>query len=589
MSKLQAYTGDNPFIFVSYKHEEFKLIAPLLAEMQKKYNVWWDAELKYGVEYDDQIAKKIKACTVFVYAVTEKSLDSPYCQIEVHSARDRYFEVQSGKAHKPFSFINVLMKDNMVFPDWFSLYKIYQMVPYYNFGSPDEAVSEMARKTELFNLCKKEEQSVADSTAPITDSVESETMPQPDFPREQDLQVICRLTSPDTCEVIGLKNGNCSGVLEIPEKIGDKTVTSIHFDNNTDFGGLEELIVPDSLEYAEGLPSRKHDFCAIKYSEYENGFYIGSRRNPYMIFMEAADDGEGVTIHPSAKIIYDFSMSDCSFSSITIPPSVKRIGWRAFPDSLRNVFISDLNKWCQVVVERSGIQNGVFPDNKKENCIYLNGMLLEDLVIPDTVDVIKDYVFAGCSSIKTVRIPSSVEIIERGAFENCNGLEEVSIARSYRSLIIGNYAFSSCHNLARFLIATESPEDGGISGQEVYRKKGSVPGRGISEHQSIFDKFIDTIWLESGTPSHETIFSESAFSGCSSLEDMYLNTIITRIEKNALAFCRDLIIYFAGTKSQWKQIPKRKGWDYCCYNIPIFCRDGNITSRGPLYFLFPRM
>ena len=97
---------------------------------------------------------------------------------------------------------------------------------------------------------------------------------------------------------------------------------------------------------------------------------------------------------------------DCaSLTSISIPGSVTAIGEHAFAGctALDSVDISDLSAWC-------GIDFGSETANPCYHAhhLYLKGMEITDLMIPDQVDTISSYAFSGCSSISSVSIPNSV-------------------------------------------------------------------------------------------------------------------------------------------------------------------------------------
>jgi len=115
-----------------------------------------------------------------------------------------------------------------------------------------------------------------------------------------------------------------------------------------------------------------------------------------------------------------------NMKSVTIPPSVTEFGYYVFDrcSSLEAVYISDITAWCGVDFESYNTNsNPLF-----NACnLYLNGELVEELVIPEGVEDIADYVFAGCKSIKSVSFPESLESIGLSEFNNCSSLNSVYI------------------------------------------------------------------------------------------------------------------------------------------------------------------
>lgn len=76
-------------------------------------------------------------------------------------------------------------------------------------------------------------------------------------------------------------------------------------------------------------------------------------------------------------------------------------------------------------------------DNKTFSC--------REYRIKESVKIICDYAFAGCSTIINVIIPDSVEVIGERAFSGCRNLKAVYIPDSVKR--IGMYAFSDCQEI----------------------------------------------------------------------------------------------------------------------------------------------
>lgn len=68
-----------------------------------------------------------------------------------------------------------------------------------------------------------------------------------------------------------------------------------------------------------------------------------------------------------------------------------------------------------------------------------------NVIIPDSVEVIGERAFSGCKSFKEIIIPKSVQYIDRLAFRYCRNLKAVYIPDSVKR--IGMYAFSDCQEI----------------------------------------------------------------------------------------------------------------------------------------------
>ncbi|MCR4647115.1 MAG: leucine-rich repeat protein [Oscillospiraceae bacterium] len=143
-------------------------------------------------------------------------------------------------------------------------------------------------------------------------------------------------------------------------------------------------------------------------------------------------------------------------TSFTIPDKVKRIGFNAFhgctrlteiviPDSVTDIgsdAFSGCTSLASVTLPESNITigKGAFSDTpwQADNLFFiLQGSLTDgsaaagDVVIPDTVNRIASWAFAGNTDLTSVEIPVSVSRIEDYAFNACTGLQSVTIHNPY--------------------------------------------------------------------------------------------------------------------------------------------------------------
>ena len=178
------------------------------------------------------------------------------------------------------------------------------------------------------------------------------------------------------------------GILEIQE--GTRGIACYSFPDRDD---LYTVIIPNSVEV----------ICSQAF--YQN------------------ESLSSVIMGDSVKKIQNYAFYLCSgLSSITLPGTLEYIGDMAFADceALNAVyFTGDIAQWCNIT----------FDDNPLINAhnLYINGELLENLVIPETVTEIKGNVFAEASCLTSLTIPNSVTSIEPMAFSGCSGLETIVV------------------------------------------------------------------------------------------------------------------------------------------------------------------
>ena len=146
--------------------------------------------------------------------------------------------------------------------------------------------------------------------------------------------------------------------------------------------------------------------------------------------------------------IGDDAFSGCTgLTAVTIPDSVTTIGICAFHSctGLTGVYITDLAAWCAIDFSELYSNPLFYAKN-----LYLDGSLVTELTIPDSVTTIDRYAFYGCTGLTSVTIPDSVTTIDWYAFSGCTGLTAVTIGDSVTT--IGDRAFYGCTALEEITI-----------------------------------------------------------------------------------------------------------------------------------------
>ena len=82
----------------------------------------------------------------------------------------------------------------------------------------------------------------------------------------------------------------------------------------------------------------------------------------------------------------------------------------------------------------------------------------ENISLPDTLKVIEDDAFAGCTCLKELFLPDSLESIGARAFMGCISLRSVVIPKNVKK--IGDEAFAFCKNLQHVTLPETSIETG---------------------------------------------------------------------------------------------------------------------------------
>ena len=223
-----------------------------------------------------------------------------------------------------------------------------------------------------------------------------------------------------------------------------------------------------------------------------------------------------VTIPEGVTSIGSSAFENCrSLTSVTIPSSVTSIGESAFFCSdLQSLYISDLASWLSI---DCGDGASLLPEK-----LYLNNVLLTDVVIPDGVTSIRNYAFYNCSSLTSVTIPEGVTLIGDGAFKNCSSLTSVVIPEGVTS--IGDGAFSNCSSLTSVTI----PEGVTSIGDDAFWNCSSLTSVTIPEGVTSIGSyaFYNCSSLRSVTiPSSVISICKEAFSDCTALKDVHISDV----------------------------------------------------------------
>lgn len=155
---------------------------------------------------------------------------------------------------------------------------------------------------------------------------------------------------------------------------------------------------------------------------------------------------------------------------------------------------------------------------------FSNFTALTNITISGNVTYIGNSAFYNCSSLASITIPDSVTTIDIYAFDGCTSLENLSIPASVTSINTG--AFANCSGLTNITVAEEN---------KIYDNRNSC--------NSIIKKKTNELILgckNSVIPDSVTSIGDSAFLGCSKLENINIPDSVTSIGSSAFCGCSSL-------------------------------------------------
>ena len=230
-----------------------------------------------------------------------------------------------------------------------------------------------------------------------------------------------------------------------------------------------------------------------------------------------------------------------SLKEIYIGENVRSIPEYAF-DSLKNLdkveFVS-IESLCRIHLNsyNSESSDSSRPLYSASN-ICINGEVIKDLVIPESVTEIGEYTFYNWNGLTSVFIPESVTKIHGRAFSGCTGLTSVTIPGSVTE--IGWSAFRYCEGLTEVTIPDSVTEIGSSAFSGCTGLTSVIIPNSVNTIHSY--SFYDCTGLTSVIiPNSVTEIGYRAFDNCTGLKSVIILNPVTEIDASAFSNCTGLI------------------------------------------------
>lgn len=507
-TKFEAYTGNEPYLFVSYSHRDTATVFPILdALYDRKYRLWYDESCETGNDFRDELRHRIENAEAVLLFVSKSSMNSPFCGMEIIVAREnnkRLYPIYLDDAEVPPAFQILLANTHHSTPD-----NMDKLIKAMVRDLPEVTMDRLTTENGILLKCEDNGHSIEVDEGIV--EIKAEAF--------KDRRALEHIILPSTLETIGLESfRGCTNLkeMEIPEKtvrIGESAfrdctkMKNLRIKNNCikigerafeNCAKLENVELPEGLtEIYGGVFNSCKSLKSIRLPA--NLTILGESAFSDCIVLENVDIPETVTkiddlafngcinmtkieLHEGIKKIGKSAFKNCrSLTKICLPASVSSISNAPFRgcESLKSIKVESKNKhYKSEPNKREGNDHVLFNKNKSIIIAYPASSREVQYDIPDSVTVISDWAFCECKKLNRITIPDSVHEIGEGAFCNCVLLDEVEIPDSVT--VIDDCAFRGCTSLEKVIIPDSVTElgwglfDGCEDRVTVYCEEGSV-------------------------------------------------------------------------------------------------------------------
>ena len=256
--------------------------------------------------------------------------------------------------------------------------------------------------------------------------------------------------------------------------------------------------------------------------------------------------------------IADFN-SIGSVESVTLPSTLKSIGWKAFwntgCDSLivpKNVteagWAFQMARFENVIVNMSQIPSEMFEYALIDDIVLSNNVKeidkrafesssIKSIKFSSSVSKVGEKAFQGCKKLDTLEIPGNVKTIGRYAFMGCTSLENIKLSNGIES--IGFEAFSGCENLKEITVPKSVDEIEGYCFEGCKKLQSAIINANVESMGG--GSFCNCTELQTVVlPDTLTSIGAAMFEGCKKLSGIEFPSNLKYIYSAAFGECESL-------------------------------------------------
>ena len=138
------YEGNEPFIFVSYSHNDTQNIFLIIDELNKAgFRIWYDKGIEWGSIWTMDLVNHINKCNVVMAFISRNSICSPHCQNEI------LYAASISKHFFPIYLERILLPQNL-----YAIFNHIQAAKFYEYEENHEQFIERLREATILQATK---------------------------------------------------------------------------------------------------------------------------------------------------------------------------------------------------------------------------------------------------------------------------------------------------------------------------------------------------------------------------------------------------------------------------------------------------
>lgn len=371
----------------------------------------------------------------------------------------------------------------------------------------------------------------------------------------------------------------CSGVSAFAEETDILSYLSYRITNDevtitdcsTSISG--DIVIPDTIR---GYPVTAIGVAAFRYCELIASITIpGSIKTIGKLAFDACKKLSKIILSEGIQEIGEWAFSNCYvLTEIDIPDTVISIGDNAFgscyelssikigkglsyihPSAFDAVFIGHFS----IDEENSSYSNDeygvLFNKNKTELLYYTGDSPRSEYTVPNGVTEIGEYAFDRCTSLSNIILPDSLKVIKKYSFASCS-FTEFAIPSGVTT--ISDKAFDSCKKITKFIVDKDnqyySSDETGVLFDKNKTKliqytlnnsqtEYNIPAGVTTISDSAFNASQKLVKIS--VPEGVTSLGSYTFNNCFNVTSITLPDTLTEINYQAFGFCfklKDIVI-----------------------------------------------